>query len=97
MGFEFDDVARKASVEALMIDILKIVYAHEEGISYEALFSSTCNGTPAYSSIYKEALGQLGLQKEIEIIGADGSIRRSSNNIKLLDRIIAPLQRTLFL
>ena len=96
LGFEFDDVARKASIEALMKEIPKFIYACEEGVSYEALFSSTCNGTPAYSSIYQEALGQLCLQKEIEIVGTDGSIRRSGNNIKLSDRIVAPSQRQLF-
>ena len=96
LGFEFDNIAQQASVNALMKDIPGIAYANEEGISYEALFARTCNGTPATSSIYQEALGRLLQYKDIEIIGTDGSIRKSGNNIKLSDRIIAPSQRQLF-
>lgn len=97
LGFEFDDEARKKSIHALMKEIPKIAYAYDEGISYEALFVETCNGTPASSVIYQEALGELLQYKEIEIIGMGGAKRKSGNTIKLSDRIIAPDQKNLFL
>lgn len=97
LGFEFDDVARKASVCALNEQIPQRVYANDEGVSFGILFATTCNDSPASADIYRESIEQLIQQKVIEVIGADGARRRSAQQIKPKDQIIAPQQRGLFL
>lgn len=96
LGFEFDNVARAESIAQLSEQLPGLVYAHEEGLSFEALFSLTCNGSPASSNIYRDALGKLIDEKEIVVIGADGAIRRNGQNIKNSDQILPPIQRNLF-
>ena len=96
LGFEFDDVARKASISALNRQIPKRVYANDEGVSFGILFATTCNDSPASAEIYRESVGFLIDEKVIEVVSEDGVKRRSAQQIKPNDQIIAPLQRGLF-
>ena len=96
LGFEFDDVARRASISALGEQIPRLVYADDAGISFGELFATTCNSSPASAEIYRESIGQLLADKAVEIVGADGAKRRSSAQIKDTDQIMSPPQRTLF-
>ena len=97
LGFEFDDVARKASVNALNEQIPRRVYANDEGLSFGVLFATTCNDSPATAEIYRESIGQLIEHKVIEVVSEDGIKRRSAQQIKPNDQIIAPQQRGLFM
>ena len=96
LGFEFDDVARRASIAALNEHIPSRVYADDTGISFGELFATTCNSSPASAQIYRESIGQLLAEQIIEIVRADGGRRRSAAQIKATDQIIASNQRTLF-
>lgn len=96
LGFEFDDMAKDFSIRQLTEEFPKLIYAHEQGISFETLFANTCNKSPATEGIYREALGKLVVEKEIQIVGADGRIRRNGNNIKSTDQIVPHIQRKLF-
>ncbi len=96
LGFEFDELAKNASIQQLVEQFPRIIHAHEQGINFEAMFSMTCNKTPATANIYREALGRLVAEKEIQILGTDGSIRRNGNSIKLSDQIIPHPQGKLF-
>lgn len=96
LGFEFDDVARSASILCLMEQIPRLVYANDEGISFGVLFATTCNESPASAEIYRESVGRLIEHKVVEVIGEDGVKRRSAQQIKSNDQIIAPRQRRLF-
>lgn len=96
LGFEFDDVARKASINALNEHIPRRVYANDEGVSFGVLFATTCNDSPASAEIYRESIGQLIEQKIIEVVSVDGIKRRSAAQIRANDQIIAPSQRGLF-
>ena len=96
LGFEFDDMAKDFSIRQLTEEFPRLIYAHEQGISFETLFANTCNKSPATESIYREALGKLVVEKEIQIVGADGRIRRNGNNIKSTDQIVPHIQRKLF-
>jgi hypothetical protein len=96
LGFEFDDVARRSSIEALSDHIPRRVYANDAGISFGELFATTCNSSPASAQIYRESLGRLLHEKAIEIIGVDGAKRRSAVQIKATDQIVPPPQRSLF-
>jgi three-Cys-motif partner protein len=95
LGFEFDDVAKRASVAALREHIPRRVYADYTGISFGELFATTCNSSPASSQIYRESLGQLIAERVIEAIPAEGGSRRSAGQIKLTDQLVAPRQRAI--
>ncbi len=93
LGFEFDDVARKSSIAALIEQIPHLVYANDEGLSFGVLFATTCNGSPASAKIYRESIGILLEEKIVNIVREDGGKRRSANQLKLSDQIIAPVQK----
>ncbi|SCX91912.1 three-Cys-motif partner protein [Nitrosospira sp. Nl5] len=97
LGFEFDDIARKASIVALQDQIPRKVYANDDGVNFDVLFATTCNNSPASASIYKGALEHLIQHKEIEVISIDGVRRRSALQIKPSDQIVPPAQRSIFL
>jgi three-Cys-motif partner protein len=96
LGFEFDSLAREASIRALTEQIPKVVFAHEEGVSYGVLYATTCNDSPASGEIYQEALERLVAQGAVEIVGEDGVKRRAAKQIKTSDQIIAPTQKSFF-
>lgn len=96
LGFEFDDVAREASVATLMEQIPRLIFANDVGMSFGELFAKTCNGSPASEAIYKDAVGQLLGHGVVEIIGSDGTIRRSGQQVKPTDQIIPTRQARLF-
>ena len=96
LGFEFDDVARTASISALNEQIPKRVYANDEGVSFGILFATTCNDSPASAAIYRESVGFLIEEGVIDVVSEDGVKRRSAQQIKANDQIIAPQQRGLF-
>lgn len=94
MGFCFDETAKKASIYALTEQIPELIYPDPDGMSFGELFASTCNDSPASAQIYREAIQQLISLKEVEVIGHDGSERRSANRIHDNDQILPPRQRS---
>lgn len=97
LGFEFDDIARQASIAALSEHIPRRVFANDSGISFGELFATTCNGSPASAQIYRESLGNLIAERVIEVVPVDGGKRRSAVQIRPSDQIVAPRQRALLL
>jgi len=95
LGFEFDDVAKNASISALAEHIPRRVYADDTGISFGELFATTCNSSPASAQIYRESVGQLIAERVIEVIPAEGGTRRSAAQIKPTDQLMAPRQRAI--
>jgi three-Cys-motif partner protein len=95
LGFEFDDVAKHASISALNEHIPRRVYADDTGISFGELFATTCNSSPASARIYRESVGQLIAERVIEVVPADGGTRRSAAQIKSTDQLVAPQQRAI--
>lgn len=93
--FCFDKPAEKVSVETLARDIPHLIYKNEDGISFNELFSKTCNNSPASAKIYKEAIAKLIEHKIIEVWSEEG-VKRQSSNIHDKDQIIAPKQQTTF-
>ena len=91
--FCFDDPAKKASVNMLTEQIPQLIYPDPEGMSFGELFATTCNSSPASADIYKEALAGLVQLKELEVVGHDGSQRRSASRIHDADQIVPPRQR----
>lgn len=95
LGFEFDDVAKHASISALNEHIPRRVYADDTGISFGELFATTCNSSPASARIYRESVGQLIAERVIEVMPAEGGTRRSAAQIKPTDQLVAPRQRAI--
>jgi three-Cys-motif partner protein len=95
LGFEFDDVAKQASISALNEHIPRRVYADDTGISFGELFATTCNSSPASAQIYRESVGQLIAERVIEVMPAEGGTRRSAAQIKPTDQLVAPRQRAI--
>lgn len=93
LGFEFDNVAKEKSRQALGEQIPHRIFAREVGMSFEALFASTCNTTPACANDYREALDRLVKANEIEIISPNGTQKRSAINIKNNDQILPHRQK----
>jgi len=95
-GFEFDNIAKEASISALMQQLPRLIYSHDEGVSFGELFAKTCNTSPASATIYREAIEKLIEEKIIEVIGDDGAHRRSGLQVKAKDQILPPRQRGIF-
>lgn len=96
LGFEFDDVAKEASIAALTAQMPRLIYAHDEGTSFGELFTKTCNTTPASAAIYRDAIEKLLEEKVIEVISVEGIHRRSGQQIKPTDQIRSARQRRFF-
>ncbi|WP_373885615.1 hypothetical protein [Snodgrassella alvi] len=73
-----------------------IIYKKDSGITFEQLFSSICNTTPATTKICRESLNQLLQYKSINIISSKGIVRRSGNAISNTD-IIIPAKQKIFI
>lgn len=96
LGFEFDDIARKTSIATLAAQIPRLIYSNNDGMSFGELFAKTCNGSPASASIYQETIHELLTNKILDVVGANGEIRRSAIQIKNNDQIMPAAQRSLF-
>jgi three-Cys-motif partner protein len=96
LGFEFDNVAREASIAELMKQIPRLIYAHDDGVSFGELFAKTCNSSPASAAIYRAAVGKLLEEPIVDIVSTSGVHRRSAQQIKFTDQILPPRQRKLF-
>lgn len=87
LGFCFDSDAAAASVRALSHQLSPIIHAKPEGLTFEELFTSTCNLTPANGERYREALAHLIELKEVTAISPNGAKRVSAKTIGARDRI----------
>ncbi len=96
LGFEFDDVAKGVSIATLMAQIPRLIYAHDEGMTFGELFTKTCNTTPASAAIYREAIEKLLEERIIEVTSVEGVQRRSGQQIKSNDQIRPARQRGFF-
>lgn len=94
LGFCFDDIAGESSVSALMTQLPRLIYAHDDGLSFGELFATTCNLSPADSVRYKEALERLAQHKEIDIIAPDGARRLKASTITDKDQLVRAAQGT---
>lgn len=97
LDFEFDDIAKGSSVGALLEQIPRYIYAHEDGVSFGELFTKTCNMTPASANIYRTALERLIEERAIIVKSDSDATRRSAARIKFSDQLLPHDQRSLFM
>ncbi|GAA0519069.1 three-Cys-motif partner protein TcmP [Pigmentiphaga daeguensis] len=86
-GFRFDDVALHQSNNALREQLAQNIFTRTQSVSIGSLFASTCNTSPATSSMYNNALADLVGEKDIVIVSADGKTRRSARYMRDTDVI----------
>lgn len=91
-AFCFDINARQQSVSMLATQIPDLIYSAPDGLSFGELFSLTCNTSPASAEIYRETVGFLLEQEELEVRNQNGGTRRSANSIHNNDQILPPKQ-----
>lgn len=92
LGFEFDDDADKRTNSKLLLDIPRVIYAEDDGLSFETLFATTCNDSPATSEHYQKAVATLVEEGELELILPNGTVSKAKSQIKKDVRIIRPRQ-----
>lgn len=85
LGYTFDDDARKRTEEKLHLDIPRLIYADEDGQSYETLHATTCNDSPATSRISRMCSAVLQNRGRLRLFRLMGAIRHRP--IKLRGRI----------
>lgn len=74
-AFEFDDLANKSSMGALHEQIPRILSGLQEGARFRDFFIDQVNSTPATESMIERAILDLVREREIEVIGDNGSVR----------------------
>lgn len=96
LEFEFDDIATSASVAALSEQLPRYIFARDEGIGFGELFAGTCNGSPADSERYKQALQTLIEVKDIEVMSSEGARRLKASTIRDSDILVPCRQFRMF-
>ncbi len=81
-AFEFDDVAANANKEAMLVQIPQALDRQKGGVSFERFFHDRVNLTPATREMVAKAVLELAASKEVEILGADGTLRRVRSAIQ---------------
>lgn len=96
-AFEFDDMASAASEDEMLTQIPQSLSKHRSGISFEQFFLSRINTTPATKEMVESTVLQLVREKEVEIVGEDGSVRNVRAALKPNHVLRLPMQRSFFL
>lgn len=99
LGYEFDAVAKRASREALRLQIPQVIRAAVDADlapSLEQLFGRRCNDTPVTRELFEEVLVELRELGELRIEDAYGKEKPRTPRVKWSDRIVLARQPTLF-
>lgn len=95
-GFTFDEAAHKQSSDALFNQLAANVYERTEAVRIGDLYSSTCNTSPATSSMYKLALEALVGARDIVVTSKEGARRMKARYMTDSDLIERNPQSSLF-
>ena len=94
--FRFDDDAILRTRSCLMVDVpQRISIVGSKGISFDDFFAGTTNETPATSDILREVVGELSREREIQVFGSDGKLRRRGSIVENSDRLVINRQMRL--
>lgn len=97
MGFLFDDMAEKASIDVMLEQIPRYLSANQSGISFEEFFIQRMNSTPATRSMVEKTVLRLVHENEIYIADASGKILSPRTAIKSDYIIKSHPQKTLLI
>ena len=93
----FDEIARAATHNSLMVDLPKRLFNFKDGITFRDFFSGLTNETPATSEIIRAALAAMHREGMVEIRDITGLVKRLAGIQKQTDVIKPSVQRRLFL
>ncbi len=74
-AFEFDDIASKSSHDVMMEQIPKALAKQRGGVRVQDFFLERVNTTPATKSMIAQAILSLVRERDVEVVGDNGSIR----------------------
>lgn len=89
----FDEDSRKASKDALMEDIPRLISASNDALLVKDFYESAYSETPAHSEDINQAIIE---HPELEVRTTTGGTRRKPNTIEVGDTILRVPQRRLF-
>ncbi|BAO86598.1 three-Cys-motif partner protein TcmP [Caballeronia cordobensis] len=95
-GFKFDDLALASSKTALIDQLSRRVFQDGPTV-FSRLFAETCNGSPATTAMYKDALQILISEGDLIVRSIDGTRRSRARYICDTDIIERSKQLKLFL
>ncbi|KVP97369.1 hypothetical protein WJ97_10120 [Burkholderia ubonensis] len=93
-AFQFDDIARVASSDAMLAQIPRKLASQPDGVPFGEFFLSNINTTPATMKMIEESVLELVRAKEVQVINNSGSIRKVRSSLKPDHIIRIPPQRS---
>ena len=96
-AFEFDDVASRASRSAMLDQIPVALSASPHGIRFKDFFVDRVNSTPVTEAMFEQAVLALVHEREIEVVGDNGSLRHVRTALQADHVLRLPQQRSLIL
>jgi len=93
--FEFDDMASEASQDEMHEQIPSVLAAYRDGIPFKQFFVERVNTTPATEAMVERAILQLVRDRQVQVVGPDGSPRNVRTALKP-DHIIRLPNQTIF-
>lgn len=99
LTFMFDDDAMTRSEAAILDQLPRMIHTFNrngEGLAVETLFAGNCNDTPVTSDILGRQLVLLRDERELLIMGEDGSLKPRAKTIGWGDRLVLPRERSMF-
>lgn len=94
-AFEFDDIASKSSHDVMMEQIPKTLAEQRGGVRVQDFFLERVNTTPATKSMIAQAILSLVRERDVEVVGDNGSIRHVRKALQNDHVIRLPDQRPL--
>lgn len=95
VAFEFDDIASKSSHDAMMEQIPKVLAEQRRGVRLQDFFLERVNTTPATKSMITQAVLSLVREREVEVVGDNGSVRHVRKALQDSHVLRLPDQRPL--
>ncbi|WP_296655271.1 three-Cys-motif partner protein TcmP [Paraburkholderia sp.] len=92
--FQFDDVARAASTDAMLAQIPRKLAARPNGIPFGEFFLSHINSTPATMKMVEASVLELVRAKEIQVVDTVGAIRSVRTSLRPNHIIRLPSQKS---
>jgi three-Cys-motif partner protein len=82
VAFEFDDVASTASQDEMLVQIPQALAQYRAGIAFKQFFVERVNTTPATEVMVEQAVLQLVRDRQVQVIGPDGTVRNVRTALK---------------
>jgi len=96
-AFEFDDAASRASRSAMLDQIPVALAAAPDGVRFKDFFVDRVNSTPVTEAMFEKAVLALVREREVEVIGDNGSLRNVRTALRADHVLRLRRQRSLIL